>query len=47
MPYVKRGRSVFKTSGKKVGTSKTLAKARRYARTLRAIEHGWTPKKKK
>ena len=44
MPYVRRGKTIYKKSGKKVGTSKNPKK---YLRTLRAIEHGWKPKRRK
>lgn len=46
MPYKRVGKAVFK-GGKKVGASKTLAKAKAFMRTMLAIEHGWKPTKKK
>jgi len=44
MPYKIKGNTVYKKSGKKVGTSKNPKK---YLRVLRAVEHGWKPKSKK
>ncbi len=44
MPYVVRDNAVYRSdTGKKVGKSKN---PKRYLKTLRAIEHGWHPKKK-
>lgn len=45
MPYKIKGNSVIKkTTGKVVGHSKNPKK---YLRTLQAVEHGWTPTKRK
>jgi len=44
MPYVRRGNTVYKKSGKKVGTSKNPKK---YMRVLQAVEHGRKPTGKK
>jgi hypothetical protein len=45
MPYAVRGNTVVKrTTGKVVGHSKDPKK---YMRVLQAVEHGWTPTKKK
>ena len=38
MPYVRKGKSVYKRSGKKVGTSKSIAMAKRHLRALYAAE---------
>ncbi len=46
MPYKLKGRTVYKR-GKKVGSSKSAAKARKYLRTLQAVEHGWEPGQRK
>ena len=46
MPYVRKGKTVYKKSGKKVGTFKTVKKAKSHLRTLNAIYHGWTPTKR-
>ena len=46
MPYVVRGDTVYKkTDGmKKVGSSRNVKK---YVKTLRAIEAGWRPTRRK
>lgn len=45
MPYTVRDNTVYKSdTGKKVGSSRNVKK---FVRTLRAIEHGWRPKKEK
>jgi len=46
MPYVIKGNTVYKkTNGlTKVGSSKNPQK---YLRTLRALEHGWKPSRRK
>lgn len=48
MPYTRRGKAVYKkTDGlKKVGTSKSVRKAKAYKKTLEAIHHGWNPPRK-
>ena len=47
MPYERRGAVVYKAdSGKRVGKSKSAGKAKKYLRTLRALEHGWKPTRK-
>lgn len=46
MPYRRVGKSVYK-HGKRVGSSKSITGAKKYLRTLRAIEHGWRPKKRR
>ncbi len=46
MPYILKGNTVYKKKGKKlvkVGTSK---KPKKYLRLLKAIEHGFRPKRK-
>lgn len=40
MPYVVRGKSLYKKSGKKVATAKSPARAKKMVRLLRAIEFG-------
>jgi len=48
MPYKRRGKTIYKTStGEKVGTSSSIEKAKKYLKTLRAIEHGFKPTKSK
>jgi hypothetical protein len=45
MPYSLKGKSVIKSdTGKVVGHS---SNPKKYLRTLNAVEHGWTPGKKK
>lgn len=45
MPYVRKGKSVYKKVDglKKVGSSKSVSKAKNYQRLLNAIHHGWKP----
>lgn len=45
MPYVRKGKAVYKKVDglKKVGTSKSVAKAKRHINVRRAVHHGWTP----
>jgi hypothetical protein len=47
MPYIRKGNTVYKKSGKKVGSSKSTSTAKKYMRVLRAVEHGWKPSRKK
>ncbi len=43
MPYVRKGNTIYKRGGKKVGTSRSPKK---YLRVLRAVEHGYKPSRK-
>ena len=47
MPYMRKGNTVYKKSGKKKGKSKSKRAAKKYLKVLNAIEHGWKPKKRK
>lgn len=50
MPYVRIGRTVYKRVGghlKKVGRSKSIAKAKKYLNLLRGVEHGMKPRKRR
>jgi len=49
MPYKRKGKTVYKKVDglKKVGTSKTVKKAKAHKRVLDAVHHGWKPKKTK
>ena len=50
MPYVRKGNTVYKKEGGhlvKKGSSKSASKAKAYEHVLQAVEHGWTPSKKK
>lgn len=49
MPYVRKGKTVYKKVGKKLqkkGTSKTIGKAKSYLKVLQGIHEGWKPTKK-
>jgi hypothetical protein len=48
MPYKRKGKSVYKKvdGWKKVGTSKTTAKAKSYLKVLQGIHSGWKPTRK-
>jgi len=49
MPYKRKGKTVYKkvNGWKKVGTSKSVKKAKAYLRLLYGIEYGWKPKRKR
>lgn len=49
MVYKRTGKTVYKkTDGwTKVGTSRTVAKAKSHLRVRRAVSHGWKPTGKK
>jgi len=50
MPYRRKGRTVYvKRAGKwrKKGTSKSVKKAKKYLRLLRAVKHGWKPTRRR
>lgn len=48
MPYVVRGKTVYKRSGKKKATAKSKSSAGKMVRLLRAIEYGgFKPRRRK
>jgi len=49
MPYIRRGKTIYKkTNGlKKVGTSKSIKKAKAYRRLLEGIHRGWKPTRRR
>ena len=40
MPYKRKGKCVYKKSGKKVGCSASVPKAGKYLKKLRMVGHG-------
>jgi len=46
MPYVRKGRTIYKKTAsglKKKQTAKSVAAAKRALNLLRGVEHGWKP----
>jgi len=48
-PYIRKGKTVYKKVDglKKVGSSSSVAKAKKYEKVLRAVHHGWKPTRKR